>query len=105
MFRPSFDLSEYQRPESADYYSQWNGRADLSPSFFENSVSYFAEEKKLYIQVSPVYEFEAMFDLYEDLEYPIPENYQKVPTEQEVESWRCRLQEIRGKFGDRKSVV
>lgn len=40
-----------------------------------------------------------MFDLYEDLEYPIPENYQKEPTEQEVESWRGRLQEIRGKFG------
>lgn len=99
MFRPSFDLSEYQRPESADYHSQWNGCADLSPSFFENSVSYFAEEKKLYIQVSPVYEFEAMFDLYEDLEYSIPEKYQKEPTEQEVESWRGRLQEIRGKFG------
>ena len=98
MFRPSFDLSEYQRSESADYYSQWNGCADLSPSFFENSVSYFAEEKKLYIQVSPVYEFEAMFDLYEDLEYPIPENYQKEPTEQEVKSWRSRLQEIREKF-------
>ena len=99
MFRPSFDLSEYQRPESADYHAQWNGCADLSPSFFENSVSYFAEEKKLYIQVSLVYEFEAMFDLYEDLEYPIPEKYQKEPTEQEVESWRGRLQEIRGKFG------
>ena len=99
MFRPSFDLSEYQRPESADYYSQWNGCADLSPSFFENRVSYFAEEKKLYIQVSPVYEFEAMFDLYEDLEYPIPEKYQTEPTEQEVESWRGRLQEIRRKFG------
>ena len=68
MFRPRFDLSEYQHPESANYYSQWNGCTDLSPSFFENSVSYFAEEKKLYIQVSPVYEFEAMFDLYEDLD-------------------------------------
>lgn len=99
MFRPSFDLSEYQRSESADYHAQWNGCADLTPSFFENSVSYFAEEKKLYIQVSPVYEFEAMFDLYEDLEYPIPEKYQKEPTEQEVESWRSGLQEIRGKFG------
>lgn len=99
MFRPSFDLSEYQRPESADYHSLWNGCADLSPSFFENSVSYFAEEKKLCIQVSPVYELEAMFDLYEDLEYPIPEKYQKEPTEQEVESWRSKLQEIREKFG------
>lgn len=99
MFRPRFDLSEYQHPESANYYSQWNGCTDLSPSFFENSVSYFAEEKKLYIQVSPVYELEAMFDLYEDLEYPIPEKYQKEPTEQEVESWRSKLQEIREKFG------
>lgn len=99
MPRPNFDLSEYQRPEYANYYSRWSGCEDLSPSFFENSVSYFAEEKKLYIQVSPVYEFEAMFDLYEDLEYPIPEKYQKEPTEQEVESWRGRLQEIRGKFG------
>ena len=99
MFRPSFDLSEYQRLESAEYDSQWNGCLDLSPSFFENSVSYFAEEKKLYIQVSPVYEFEAMFDLYENLEYPIPEKYQTEPTEQEVESWRSELQVIRGKFG------
>lgn len=99
MPRPYFDLSEYQRPESADDYSRWNGCEDLSPLFFENSVSYFAEEKKLYISVSPVYEFEAMFDLYEDLEYPIPEKYQKEPTEQEVESWRSELQALRKKFG------
>ena len=99
MFRPRFDLSEYQHPESANYYSQRNGCTDLSPSFFENSVSYFAEEKKLYIQVSPVYEFEAMFDLYEDLEYLIPEKYQREPTEQEVESWRGGLQTLREKFG------
>ena len=68
MFGPSFDLSDYQHPESANYHSQWSGCADLSPSFFENSVSYLSEEKKLYISVSPVYEFEAMFDLYEDLD-------------------------------------
>lgn len=99
MFGPSFDLSDYQHPESANYHSQWSGCADLSPSFFENSVSYLSEEKKLYISVSPVYEFEAMFDLYEDLEYPIPEKYQKEPTEPEVEFWRSKLQDRRGKFG------
>lgn len=99
MPRRNFDLSEYQRSEPTDYYSQWCGCEDLSPSFFENNVSYLPEEKKLYLSVSPVYEFEAMFDLYEDLEYPIPEKYQREPTEQEVESWRTGLQEIRGKFG------
>lgn len=98
MPRPNFDLSEFQRPESADYYSRWSGCKDLSPSFFENSVSYSREEKKLYLNVSPIYEFEAMFDLYEDLEYPVPEKYQREPTEQEVESWRDGLQALREKF-------
>ena len=40
-----------------------------------------------------------MFDLYEDLEYLIPEKYQREPTEQEVESWRGGLQTLREKFG------
>ena len=33
------------------------------------------------------------------LEYPIPEKYQKEPTEPEVEFWRSKLQDRRGKFG------
>ena len=41
-----------------------------------------------------------MFDLYENLEYPIPEVYQREVTEAEVESWRADLQKIREKFGN-----
>ena len=99
MVRPNFDLSEYQDSEHANYRSQWRGCEDLSPSFFENSVSYLEKEKRLYLEVSPVYEFECMFDLYEDLEYPIPEVYQREVTEAEVEFWRAELQRIREKFG------
>ena len=98
MVRPNFDLSEYQNSEHANYRSQWRGCEDLSPSFFENSVSYLEKEKRLYLEVSPVYEFECMFDLYEDLEYPIPEAYQREVTEAEVESWRAELQIVRRKF-------
>lgn len=99
MARPNFDLSEYQNSEHANYRSQWSGCADLSPSFFENSVSYLEKEKRLYINVSPVYEFECMFDLYEDLEYPIPAIYQREVAEAEIELWRAELQKVREKFG------
>lgn len=99
MARPNFDLSEYQNSEYANYRLQWSGCEDLSPSFFENSVSYLEKEKRLYLEVSPVYEFECMFDLYEDLEYPIPEAYQREVAEAEVESWRADLQKTREKFG------
>ena len=92
MAHPNFDLSEYRNSEHANYRSQWSGCEDLSPSFFENSVSYLEKEKRLYLEVSPVYEFECMFDLYEDLEYPIPEAYQREVAEAEVESWRTDLQ-------------
>lgn len=40
-----------------------------------------------------------MFDLYENLEYPIPEAYQREITEAEVEFWRVELQIVRKKFG------
>ena len=100
MAHPNFDLSEYQNPKHENYQSQWIGCEDLSPSFFENSASYLEKEKRLYLEVSPVYEFECMFDLYENLEYPIPEVYQREVTEAEVESWRADLQKIREKFGN-----
>ena len=99
MAHPNFDLSEYRNSEHANYRSQWSGCEDLSPSFFENSVSYLEKEKRLYLEVSPVYEFECMFDLYEDLEYPIPEAYQREVAEVEVESWCAGLQKTREKFG------
>jgi len=47
MVRPDFDLSDYQRPDNPSYLSHWDGCVGLSPSFFENSVSYSAEDKKL----------------------------------------------------------
>jgi len=99
MARPNFDLSEYQNSEYVNYRSQRSGCKDLSPSFFEYSVSYLEKDKGLYINVSPVYEFECMFDLYENLEYPIPEAYQREITEAEVEFWRVELQIVRKKFG------
>ncbi len=100
MVQPDFDLSEYQRSDYPSYLCHWDGCTGLSPSFFENSVSYSAEEKKLYIAVSPVYEFETMLDLYEKLEHPFPEAYQKEAAEDEVLVWREALQETREKFGN-----
>ncbi len=99
MARLNFDLSEYQRSEYSNYLSQWNDCADLATSFFDNSVSYSAEEKKIYLSVSSVYEFEIMCDLYEQLSCPVPEDYRQDPTEAEVEVWRAELDDIREKFG------
>lgn len=98
MAYPNFDLSECKNSEHANYQSQWSGCEEITPSLFENSVSYLEKEKRLYLEVSPVYEFECNFDLYEDLEYPIPEIYQWEVTEAEVEFWHAELQVLREKF-------
>ena len=98
MAYPNFDLSECKNSEHANYQSQWSGCGEITPSLFENSVSYLEKEKRLYLEVSPVYEFECNFDLYEDLEYPIPEIYQWEVTEAEVEFWHAELQVLREKF-------
>ncbi len=105
MVQPDFDLSEYQRSDYPSYLCHWDDCTGLSPSFFENSVSYSAEEKKLFITVSPVYEFETMLDLYEKLEHPFPEVYQKEASEDEVLVWREALQENREKFGQSHSTL
>ena len=101
----NFDMSEYQESESALYTSDWNSCADLSPSFFDNEVSYFSEGKKLYLGVCATYEFETLYGLYCDLELPIPTAYQENPDVEEaeemeeVERWREARQHIQQKFG------
>lgn len=70
-----------------------------SPAFFKNEVSYFSEEKKLYLSVCSTYEFETLFGLYCDLELPTPAAYQEEPEVEEVERWRKARQEIQEKFG------
>lgn len=99
MARFNLDLSEYQRSEYSNYLSQWNGCAELIPSFFDNNVTYSAEEKKIYLNVSLVYEYESMCDLYEELGCFVPEEYQQSPTQAEVDAWRAELDSIRKKFG------
>ena len=99
MSRYNFDLSEYQQPPSTDYQLSWDGCADLSPVFFHNRVAYSPEEKALYLSVDGTYEFEAMFELYDRLDYPIPEEYSYSPSDAEVDHWRDDLRKIRDKFG------
>lgn len=94
----NFDTSEYQQPSSARYASGWDGCADLSPAFFKNEVSFFSDEKKLYLSVCPTYEFETLLGLYCDLELPIPATYQEDPEMEEVEHWREARQELLKKF-------
>ena len=67
MLQYNFDTSEYQQSSSAQYASGWDGCVDLSPAFFKNEVSYFSDERKLYLSVCPTYEFETLFGLYCDL--------------------------------------
>ena len=81
MPRYNFDMSEYQESKSALYDSNLDSCADLSPTFFENEVSYFPEGKKLYLSVCATYEFETLYGLYCDLELPIPAAYQEDPSE------------------------
>lgn len=95
----NFDLSQYQGSEYERYSSQWKGCADLSPAFLDNSVSYSSEGRTLHIRVCTAYEFETMFELYDELGHPYPEVYQEKPAEEEVEGWRDGLQKIREKFG------
>ena len=99
MLQYDFDTSEYQQPSSARYVSDWNGCSDLSPAFFKNEVSYFSDEKKLYLSVCSTYEFETLFGLYCDLELPTPTAYQDDPEVEEVERWREARQELLKKFG------
>lgn len=94
-----FDMSEYQKSKSEQYVSDWDSCADLSPAFFQNEVSYFSEEKKLYLSVCSTYEFETLFGLYCDLELPTPAAYQEEPEVEEVERWRKARQDIQEKFG------
>ena len=99
MPRYNFDLSEYQQPSSTDYQLSWDGYADLSPVFFHNRVAYSPEEKALYLSVDGTYEFEAMFELYDRLDCPIPEGYSCTPDADEVDRRRDDLRKIRDKFG------
>lgn len=99
MAKYNFDLSEYQRPASADYKLQWKGCADLSPAFFPNSVACPPGEKALLLSVSPSHEFEAMFELYDQLDYPFPEEYDRPRDMEEVERRKDALRKIREKFG------
>ena len=99
MLQYNFDTSEYQQSSSAQYASGWDGCVDLSPAFFKNEVSYFSDERKLYLSVCPTYEFETLFGLYCDLELPAPTAYQDDPEVEEVERWRKARQELLKKFG------
>ena len=99
MPRYHFDLSDYQQPKCAEHSSAWKGCDDLSPSFFGNSVSYSPEDRALYIDVAPTFEFEVMSMLYDELDYPVPEAYAEEPSEEEVDRWRSHLEKIRENFG------
>lgn len=99
MPRYHFDLSDYQQPEPLEHSSEWNGCDDLALSFFENSVSCSSEDRILHIDVAPTYEFGAMHMLYDALNYPVPEVYDREASEEEMERWRADTEKARGRFG------
>lgn len=85
--------------EHKAYRKQMQGCADLMPKFFYNQVSYLAAERLLRITVSRTYELEAMYELYDELEIPVPEKFQKKISEEEREAWYEQMRMVHRRFG------
>lgn len=81
------------------YQRQMRSCADLVPEFFCNHTSYLPTEKSFLITVSRTYELEAIYELYEKLETPAPEKFQRKVSEEERETWYERARTAYKKFG------
>ena len=90
--------------EHKTYQRQMRGCADLIPECFCNYVSYLPAEKSFLISVSRSYELEAIYELYDELEIPVPERMQRKLSEEERKAWYERARTIHRKFGSAVQV-
>ena len=73
--------------ERKAYRTQMEGCADLIPELFFNQASYLSPERAFQIYVSCTYELEAICELYDELEIPVPEKFQRTLSEEERDAW------------------
>ena len=85
--------------EHKAYRRQMRGCADLIPECFYNCVSYLPTEKTFLISVSRTYELEAMYELYDELEIPVPEKLQGKLSEEKRKAWYEKAWTAYRKFG------
>ena len=81
------------------YQRQMRSCSDLIPECFLNQVSYLPVEKSCLITVSRAYELEAVRELYDELESPVPEKLQRKLLEEERKAWYGRARAAHAKFG------
>lgn len=96
--KPRFARTESS--EHKEYKAKITGCADLTPTFFNNHATYIPTERSLYISVSKVYELEAIYELYDELDMSVPEKFQRVPTASEKEAWHQQMQKAHKRYGD-----
>lgn len=90
--------------EHKAYQRQMRGCADLIPECFYNCVSYLPTEKSLLITVSRSYELEAVYELYDELEIPVPGKLQGKLSEEKRKAWYEKARTAYRKFGSAVQV-
>ena len=86
--------------ERKAYRTQMAGCADLIPEFFLNQTSYLSTEKAFQVYVISTYELETIYELYDELEIPVPEKFQRELSEEERNVWYERARAAHRKYGD-----
>ena len=92
-------FAHHDSAEHKVYKRQMRGCADLTPEFLCNQASYLALEKSFLIMVNGSYELEAIYELYDELEIPLPDKFQRELADGEKEAWYERMKEAHGRYG------
>ena len=92
-------FAHHDSAEHKAYKRQMRGCADLTPEFLCNQASYLALEKSFLIMVNGSYELEAIYELYDELEIPLPDKFQRELADGEKEAWYERMKEAHGRYG------
>ena len=92
-------FAHHDSAEHKAYKRQMRGCADLTPEFLCNQASYLALEKSFLIMVNGSYELEAIYELYDELEIPLPDKFQRGLADGEKEAWYERMKEAHGRYG------
>ncbi len=92
-------FAHHDSVEHKAYKKQMRGCADLTPEFFYNQASYLSAEGAFQIYVNGTYELEAIYELYDELEIPVPEKFQGELSEEEREVWYERVRTAHKKYG------
>jgi len=95
--KPYFAHAE--NAERKAYTAQICGCADLAPEFFYNQASYLAAEKSFLISVSQTYEMETIYELYDELDIPVPEKFQRKLADGEKKAWYEQMKKAHKKYG------